>query len=103
MPKQTNRRSAKEIQELISQRNGVSAEYIHSTNVTLSDNAHPTVLTIISHSANTPSREDFNSLGKFALKMQSNLRAHPTAHAERIAREALFHRTFNWAPSGAKK
>lgn len=94
MPKQTNRRSAKEIQELINARNVVSPEYIHSASITLSDNEQSTTLTIISHSANIPQREDFKALGLFALRIQNELRADHEAHHREVARRETFNRLF---------
>ncbi len=95
MKKQTNRRSAKEIQELKKQRKGVSQEYIHQTLTHLSDNENYTTLTIISHSSKTPSSEDFRALGLFALKLQTELRADPEAHSRNEFRKASLARLFS--------
>lgn len=99
MAKQNNRRSAKEIQELINKRNGVSPEYIHSANIMLSGNDTVTTLTIISHSSNTPSKRDFLDLGLFAKHLQDTLRADPEAHHREVARRETFNRLFGWNPT----
>jgi len=99
MAKKINRRSAKDIQEIINNRERVSPEYLHSASVLLADNDKTTTLTIVSHSASIPLRSDFHALGQFALKLQDELRADPEAHHREVARRETFNRLFGWNPT----